>query len=114
MSRNIGAASLIGNEEKDLVQPQLDGVRTIDSETQIERVKQKKSDLTDIEPALDRSITRKFDKHIIPWLFGLWLFAFIDRSNIGNAKIDGLEKDLQLLGNKFNIVCYSIRCAYSC
>lgn len=31
------------------------------------------------------------------------LFAFIDRSNIGNAKIDGLVKDLHLTGNKFNI-----------
>lgn len=49
-------------------------------------------------------ITRKFDKHIIPWLFGLWLMAFIDRSNIGNAKIDGLAEDLNILeGNKFNI-----------
>ena len=31
------------------------------------------------------------------------LFAFIDRSNIGNAKIDGLVDDLKLTGNKFNI-----------
>ena len=31
----------------------------------------------DIDPALDRAITRKFDLHIIPWLFGLWLLAFI-------------------------------------
>jgi len=54
--------------------------------------------------AVNQSITRKFDKHIVPWLFGLWLLAFIDRSNIGNAKIDGLAKDLNILnGNKFNI-----------
>lgn len=31
------------------------------------------------------------------------LFAFIDRSNAGNAKIDGLTTDLHLDGNKFNI-----------
>lgn len=31
------------------------------------------------------------------------LFAFIDRSNIGNARIDGLAEDLKLVGNKFNI-----------
>ena len=43
------------------------------------------------------------DLHIIPWLFGIWLFAFIDRSNIGNARIDGLTEDLKLDGNKFNI-----------
>ena len=29
--------------------------------------------------------------------------ASIDRSNIGNARIDGLAKDLKLTGDKFNI-----------
>ncbi|KAL8771426.1 MAG: hypothetical protein Q9209_003094 [Squamulea sp. 1 TL-2023] len=52
---------------------------------------------------LDRRITRTFDLHIIPWLFGVWLLAFIDRSNIGNARIDGLAEDLKLDGTKFNI-----------
>lgn len=34
----------------------------------------------------------------------LRLFAFIDRSNIGNAKIDGLTEDLNIsTGTKFNI-----------
>ena len=61
-------------------------------------------ELFEIESSLDRAITREFDKHIVPWLFGLWLLAFIDRSNIGNAKIDGLVTDLDLGGNKFNIV----------
>lgn len=31
----------------------------------------------------DRRITRKLDFHILPWIFALWLLAFIDRSNIG-------------------------------
>ena len=57
-----------------------------------------------IDPAVDRRITRKFDKHVIPWLFSLWLLAFIDRSNIGNARIIGLQSDLNLgTGPKFNI-----------
>lgn len=58
----------------------------------------------EIDPALDRALTRKFDWHLVPWLFGLWLLAFIDRSNIGNARIDGLSTDLGLTGDKFNIV----------
>lgn len=32
-----------------------------------------------IDPDVDRRLTRKFDKHVVPWLFGLWLLAFIDR-----------------------------------
>lgn len=25
-----------------------------------------------IDPKLDKRIDRKFDKHIMPWLFGIW------------------------------------------
>ena len=57
----------------------------------------------DIDPAMDRLITRKLDKHVLGWLFGIWLFAFIDRSNIGNAKIDGILTDLSLGGTRFNV-----------
>jgi hypothetical protein len=35
-----------------------------------------------------------------PWLFGICQLVFIDRSSIGNAKIDGLTKDLKLTGKK--------------
>lgn len=56
-----------------------------------------------IDPEVEKIIVRKFDKHIVPWLFGLWLLAFIDRSNIGNARIAGLTADLKIMdGNKFN------------
>lgn len=41
-----------------------------------------------IDPALDLLITRKFDRRVVPWLFGLWLLAFIDRSNIGMFNSD--------------------------
>ncbi|KXH34930.1 hypothetical protein CSIM01_01966 [Colletotrichum simmondsii] len=58
----------------------------------------------EIDPTLSKRLDRKIDVHIIPWLFGIWLFAFIDRSNIGNAKIDGLLEDLDMVtGTKFNV-----------
>ncbi|KEZ39858.1 hypothetical protein SAPIO_CDS8799 [Scedosporium apiospermum] len=53
---------------------------------------------------LEKRLNRKFDLHIVPWLFGIWLFSFIDRSNIGNAKIDGLTTDLGMdTGTQFNV-----------
>ncbi|KAF2434908.1 MFS general substrate transporter [Tothia fuscella] len=67
-----------------------------------------------IDAALDKSLTRKFDKHVVPWLFGLWLLAFIDRSNIGNARIDGLAEDLKLDANKFNIALAVFYVPYIC
>lgn len=54
------------------------------------------------DPKIEDRILRKCDRHILPWLFGIWLCAFIDRSNIGNARIDGLTEDLRLKGNMFN------------
>lgn len=62
-----------------------------------------------VDPTLSRRVTRKLDRHLLPWLFGLWFFAFLERSNIGNAKIDGLTTDLHLDGNKFNI---ALACFY--
>lgn len=81
----------------------------------LENVTAVDSALPEIDSALNRAITRKFDTHLLPWLFGLWLLAFIDRSNIGNARIDGLTKDLNLTGDRFNIVRLPawIACTYA-
>jgi MFS family permease len=55
-------------------------------------------------PELDARVNRKFDFRILPWLFGIWLFSFIDRSNIGNARIAGLTTDLGIsTGTSFNV-----------
>ena len=55
-------------------------------------------------PELDARLNRKFDFHLLPWLFGIWLFSFIDRSNIGNARIAGLTADLGIAtGTSFNV-----------
>ena len=53
------------------------------------------NDVATTDPKINKRITRKFDKHVVPWLFGIWLLAFLDRANIGNAKIDGLAKDTE-------------------
>jgi MFS family permease len=53
----------------------------------------------------EKKLVRKCDWHVVPILFVLFLFAFLDRTNIGNARIQGLEKDLHMdpRGNKYNI-----------
>jgi hypothetical protein len=35
------------------------------------------------DPEAEARILKKLDWHILPWIFCLWLLAFIDRSNIG-------------------------------
>ena len=57
-----------------------------------------------VDPKLESAINRKLDRRLVPWLFGIWLLAFIDRSNIGNARIQGLSTELNLnADNRFNV-----------
>jgi MFS family permease len=78
-------------------------IETSDS-TRIEKVLDNDLDSFIEDPELDRRLNRKFDTKILPFLFGIWLFSFIDRSNIGNARIAGLTTELGIAkGTKFNV-----------
>ena len=48
-------------------------------------------------------LIRKIDFRLIPILWLLFLCAFIDRINIGNARIQGLEEDLGMVGSDYNM-----------
>ena len=39
---------------------------------------------------------------LIPWLSLLYLASFLDRTNIGNAKLDGLQEALHMTGGQYN------------
>lgn len=44
----------------------------------------------------EKKLLRKMDLRLLPMLTLLYLLSFIDRGNIGNAKIEGLAEDLKL------------------
>lgn len=48
-------------------------------------------------------VLRKVDWRLLPVLSFLYLLAFLDRSNLGNAKVAGLAEDLELTGGQFNM-----------
>ncbi|KAI1423027.1 major facilitator superfamily domain-containing protein [Xylaria sp. FL1777] len=48
-------------------------------------------------------VRRKLDRQLVPMLTILYLLCFLDRVNIGNARIQGLTEDLNLVGYRFNI-----------
>ncbi|KAI2618362.1 MFS general substrate transporter [Hypoxylon sp. NC1633] len=50
----------------------------------------------DEKDKIDRKLVRKLDLILIPWLCILYLLAFLDRTNIGNAKVAHLTDDLHL------------------
>lgn len=67
-----------------------------------------------IDSATEKRIRRKLDLHIVPILFGMWLLAFLDRANIGNAKIAGLTESAGLTGTQFNVALAVFYVPYIC
>ncbi|KAL9049987.1 MAG: hypothetical protein Q9162_006902 [Coniocarpon cinnabarinum] len=49
----------------------------------------------------ERKLLWKLDIYLIPWLTLLYLVAFLDRTNIGNANVDGLSRDLHLSDTQY-------------
>ncbi|KAJ7477005.1 MFS general substrate transporter [Mycena galericulata] len=55
-------------------------------------------------PQIDEGgLLLKLDWRLLPIITLLYLWSFLDRTNIGNAKIAGLTEDLDLTGLKYNI-----------
>jgi MFS family permease len=48
-------------------------------------------------------IWRKLDTHLLPLTTILYLLCFLDRTNIGFARIAGMAEDLHLVGLRYNI-----------
>ncbi|KAF9234650.1 MFS general substrate transporter [Melanogaster broomeanus] len=56
-----------------------------------------------LTPEQEKRLWRKVDLRLMPILSLMYLLSFMDRGNIGNAKLDGLTTQLHLTGNKYNI-----------
>lgn len=54
-----------------------------------------------VVPEIERRVIRKLDFRVVPLVTALYVLAFLDRSNIGNARIAGMTKDLKLVGNDY-------------
>lgn len=51
-----------------------------------------------VDPKDEKRLLKKLDRTLIPFLSVIYLLSFLDRSNVGNAKLAGLEKDLHMTG----------------
>lgn len=48
-------------------------------------------------------LLRRVDYRLMPVLTFLYLVSFLDRGNIGNARVAGMNTDLKLSGGQFNL-----------
>ncbi|KAI0039502.1 MFS general substrate transporter [Auriscalpium vulgare] len=70
----------------------------------IASIKQHSADaLARFDPADVKRAWLKVDLHIMPIAVLLYLASYIDRANIGNAKVLGLSKALHLTPNQYNL-----------
>ncbi|KAF3053474.1 hypothetical protein E8E11_009584 [Didymella keratinophila] len=57
--------------------------------------------LGEVDPVYEAKLVRKLDAFIIPVVMLLYLLSFLDRVNIGNARLYGLEEDLGMDSTQF-------------
>ncbi|CAK7216239.1 hypothetical protein SCUCBS95973_002744 [Sporothrix curviconia] len=72
------------------------GLRTVDAGLEADQV------VLALDKEREARILRKVDWHLVPLLSFLYLVGYVDRSNIGNAKIAGMATDLKLEGLMYN------------
>lgn len=67
---------------------------------------------TSFDAKAEARLRRKIDVHIIPIVAVMYLFCFIDRANIGNARLAKLKKDLGMTGYDYNTLLSAFYVAY--
>ncbi|RVX67588.1 hypothetical protein B0A52_08117 [Exophiala mesophila] len=69
------------------------------SKSRLQRISAMSKDYTDEE---EETVVKKLDRRLVLFLGALYMLSFLDRSNIGNARIAGLEKDLSLSSSQYD------------
>lgn len=64
------------------------------------------NNLEPIDRIAERKLVRKCDLHVLPAIAVLYSLAFLDRINIGNARLQGLERDLKMKGHDYNVALF--------
>ncbi|KAL1854959.1 hypothetical protein VTK73DRAFT_8632 [Phialemonium thermophilum] len=51
----------------------------------------------------EKKLVRKIDLHLLPTMWLMYLLSYVDRTNVGNAKVAGMATDLHLDSNRYSI-----------
>ncbi|CAN6618529.1 high-affinity nicotinic acid transporter [Trichomonascus vanleenenianus] len=74
----------------------------MDAEGHVQEVKVDDARIHD--PKAERRLCRKLDIHILPFIAFMYLFNALDKGNISNAKTDGIEADLHMKPDDWNLL----------
>ena len=93
-AHGVGRQSDISNSSKD--EGKVENIEDVTkSESQVQAPARR---FTEEEEEI---VIRKLDWHLMPLIFVLYSLSVLDRSNLGNAKIAGMQKDIDLSGNRY-------------
>jgi hypothetical protein len=67
-----------------------------------------------VDKAMEKTLSWKCDIKLLPPLICLFVITFIDRTNIANAKIEGMATDLKMKGNDYNTSLWILNIPYIC
>ncbi|KAF5349217.1 hypothetical protein D9756_009501 [Leucocoprinus leucothites] len=56
-----------------------------------------------VDHALEKRVWRKLDFYVLPVVAIFYLLSFLDRTNLGNARVAGLQKDLKMDNKQYSI-----------
>ncbi|KAI0348409.1 MFS general substrate transporter [Trametopsis cervina] len=57
----------------------------------------------DVSTVDEKKLMRRIDWHVVPWLAVLYLLNFLDRGNIGNARLYNMQTDLHITDKQYLI-----------
>ncbi|KAF2022394.1 MFS general substrate transporter [Aaosphaeria arxii CBS 175.79] len=60
----------------------------------------------------EKKLVRKIDMFLMPTIWVLYCFSFMDRTNIGNAKVAGMDKDLGLTSTQYFLAIVVFQVGY--
>ncbi|KAI4170757.1 MAG: hypothetical protein LQ343_004719 [Gyalolechia ehrenbergii] len=61
----------------------------------------------------EKAVVKKFDRRLVLFIACLYMLGFLDRSNIGNARIAGLSADLRLTSSQYEWTLRSFYITYA-
>lgn len=60
----------------------------------------------------EKKLIRKIDLFLMPTIWVLYCFSYMDRTNIGNAKVAGMDKDIGLSSTQYFLAIVVFQVGY--
>ncbi|KAK3663668.1 hypothetical protein LTR22_005610 [Elasticomyces elasticus] len=64
---------------------------------------EERADQTMEQQKEEKALVRKIDLYLLPTIWIMYLLSYMDRTNIGNAKVAGMTDDLGMDSNQYSI-----------